>query len=73
MRSNVNPEDQEYIGNIWGWKFSLFGLVLILFLLGLMVYRHYSLGVPFGEMEVLFNEKTYYHSKLDSVQVDSIN
>ena len=22
--------DEEYIGNVWGWKFSLFGLVLIL-------------------------------------------
>lgn len=21
--------DDEYIGNVWGWKFSLFGLVLI--------------------------------------------
>lgn len=43
-----DPFDGEYIGNIWGWKFSLIGLVLILLLLGLMVYRHWALGVPFG-------------------------
>ncbi len=42
------PEEREYIGNIWGWKFSLFSLGLILLLAGIMLYRHVSLGVPFG-------------------------
>jgi hypothetical protein len=42
-------------GNIWGWKFSFYGLALILILLGLMVYRHISLGVPFGAPEVEVN------------------
>lgn len=46
-----DPFDGEYIGNIWGWKFSMIGLVLILLLLGLMVYRHWAMGVPFGEEE----------------------
>lgn len=46
-----DPFDGEYIGNIWGWKFSLFGLVLILLFLGLMLYRHAVLGVPFGMQE----------------------
>lgn len=27
------PDKTTYIGNIWGWKFSLFGLVLILSML----------------------------------------
>lgn len=45
------PEDPEYPGNIWGWKFSIFGLVLILIFGGLMVYRHVSMGIPFGEFE----------------------
>lgn len=43
-----DPAEREYIGNIWGWKFSLFSLGLILFLGGIMLYRHISLGVPFG-------------------------
>lgn len=40
-----DPMDGEYIGNIWGWKFSLMGLALILGLLALMSYRHYTMGV----------------------------
>lgn len=43
-----DPFDGDYIGNIWGWKFSLIGLILILLLFGLMVYRHLSMDVPFG-------------------------
>lgn len=43
-----DPFDGEYIGNIWGWKFSMIGLVIILLLLGIMLYRHWKLGVPFG-------------------------
>ncbi len=43
-----DPFDGEYIGNIWGWKFSLFGAALILLLFAVIVYRHYSLNVPIG-------------------------
>lgn len=43
-----DPFDGEYVGNIWGWKFSLIGLVLMLLLLSVMLYRHWKLGVPFG-------------------------
>ncbi len=43
-----DPFDGEYIGNIWGWRFSILGLLLLLMMTGLMAYRHYSLGVPFG-------------------------
>ncbi len=44
-----DPFDGEYIGNIWGWKFSMLGLALIVLMSALMIYRHISLGVPFGE------------------------
>ncbi|MCB0585818.1 MAG: hypothetical protein KDD06_10910 [Phaeodactylibacter sp.] len=43
-----DPFDGEYIGNIWGWKFSLFGAVLILVLLAIIAYRHYTMDVPLG-------------------------
>lgn len=43
-----DPFDGEYIGNIWGWRFSLLGLLLLVLMAGLMAYRHYSLGIPFG-------------------------
>ncbi len=39
--------DGEYIGNMWGWKFSLFALALILALLAIVFYRYYVLGIPF--------------------------
>lgn len=31
---------ERYVGNIWGWKFSMFSLILILFMVGLMVFRY---------------------------------
>jgi len=36
-------ENTDYIGNIWGWKFSLFGLVLILFM-SVLTYHSYKTG-----------------------------
>jgi len=34
--------EEEYLGNIWGWKVSFIGLGLLLFLIGLYAYRiHY--------------------------------
>ena len=32
--------DDAYVGNIWGWKFSIISLVFILILVGIMIYRH---------------------------------
>lgn len=29
QNSKENNEDSEYIGNIWGWKFSWWALVII--------------------------------------------
>ncbi len=46
-----SQEEPAYSGNLFSWRFSLFGLVLILVLLAIMAYRHYALDVPFG-----FNE-----------------
>jgi predicted MFS family arabinose efflux permease len=42
----VKPDsgvDKHYIGNMWGWKFSFFGLFLILALAILMVVRYTQL------------------------------
>jgi predicted MFS family arabinose efflux permease len=47
-KKKKDPWDGEYIGNLWGWRFSLIGLALIVAMVGIMVYRHYTLGVPFG-------------------------
>ncbi len=41
-------QDESYPGNIWGWKVSLIGAAVLILLLGLMIYRHITLDVPFG-------------------------
>jgi len=33
-------DEQGYVGNIWGWKFSLFSLILILVMLSVMGIRY---------------------------------
>jgi Arabinose efflux permease len=38
-----DPWDGEYIGNIWGWKFSFFSLFFLVALILLMWYRFESL------------------------------
>lgn len=45
------PDQESYMGNIWGWKFSIFGLILILLFVGLLVYRYLVLGVSINETE----------------------
>ena len=39
-----DPHDGEYIGNIWGWKVSMWGLAVMILLGSLMVYRHIKVG-----------------------------
>ncbi|GJM33014.1 MAG: hypothetical protein DHS20C18_20150 [Saprospiraceae bacterium] len=51
MSEENKDQEEEYVGNLFSWRFSLFGLALILVLIGIMAYRHYSLGVPFGFSE----------------------
>ena len=50
--------NDEYLGNIWGWKFSFVGLGLIVFFLVIMWYRHSRLGIPFGGSAVDTQEST---------------
>ena len=51
MTEKRDPFDGEYVGNVFGPKITLYGGLLILFFLGLMIYRHWSLGIPFGMEE----------------------
>lgn len=43
-----DPFDGDYVGNIWGWRFSIIGAIGLLLLTSLAAYRHYTLGVPIG-------------------------
>lgn len=70
-----DPFDGEYIGNIWGWKFSLWGLGLIVVLLGMILYRHNAMDVPFGlEEETPLNpiEQIKTTPLLDSLEKDTL-
>lgn len=40
--------NQPYFQNFWGRKFTNIAAILFIILLAWMIYRHYSLGVPFG-------------------------
>ncbi|NJC24749.1 hypothetical protein [Neolewinella antarctica] len=51
-----DPFDGDYIGNIFGWKVSLIGLGVILFFVGVLVYRTYALDVPIGFDDPLQSE-----------------
>ena len=42
----AKEEEAEYIGNIWGWKFSFVSLAIILATMGLMVLRYYTMDNP---------------------------
>ncbi|MFN7116196.1 MAG: hypothetical protein ACK4TA_05315 [Saprospiraceae bacterium] len=48
MKEQTNVPDQRppASGNIWGWKFSLISLGIILFMVALAAFRHWQLGVP---------------------------
>lgn len=48
MAEERDPFDGEYIGNIFGWKLSLIGLVVIVGFGLLIGIRHYVLDVPVG-------------------------
>lgn len=39
-----DPWDGEYIGNIWGWKFSFISLGFLIFMMLIMWYRFETLN-----------------------------
>jgi len=59
--------EDNYMGNIWGWRLSMIGLIVIVGLTSLIVYRHVTLDVPVG-----FEEKQEAPAA-DSTQADSLN
>ena len=42
--NDENEPQEDHSENIWGWKFSIFSLILILAMSGIMGYRHFVLG-----------------------------
>lgn len=42
LKSLQEQGEDEYLGNIWGWKNSFYGLGIILFFISLYLYRAYT-------------------------------
>lgn len=42
-------EEEEYLGNIWGWKVSFWGLFVIIFLM-VLIYLNWDSSIPFEEL-----------------------
>ena len=40
FKFNTEIDDDQYMGNIWGWKFSLFSLALLIILLIIAFFRY---------------------------------
>lgn len=53
-KSTSEENEDEYIGNMWGWKFSLFGLALMILLFVLMLVRKCQVEAETGEKIELF-------------------
>ncbi len=53
MKEQIKKEEEEYIGNMWGWKFSMLGLVVMLIFGSLFAYRIHKYGI-----ESVFNKDT---------------
>jgi predicted MFS family arabinose efflux permease len=56
-KRSIFPEQKdEYLGNMWGWKFSFIGLALLLFMLLLMGIRYYQVNIDSAGDQIEVNE-----------------
>lgn len=68
-KNDTRPTDpnDDYIGNMWGWKFSIFSLFLILLTLGVMIYRGED-AFEDAKQENLLEITTPHHEKIDTLK-----
>lgn len=53
--NNTETDKDNYLGNIWGWKVSLWGLFFIIFLIILM-YINWDSSVKMEELPLRIGE-----------------
>ena len=52
LKSLQEQGEDEYLGNIWGWKNSFYGLGVILFFLSLYLFRVYTVDPVVSTTEI---------------------
>ncbi len=72
LRPDDNP-DPPPSGNIFGWRISIIGLIIILILAGVAAYRTYSLDVPVGFDDPLEQPESrgYYQDKAEREKAEA--
>ena len=58
-KDNLENDESEYIGNIWGWKFSFISLGIIVVMLLIMYFRYTYIqnNPPNSEKQTITTEK----------------
>lgn len=71
QQDSTQNNGYQYIGNIWGWKFSFISLGIIVAMLLLMLYRHYAVVKtypPGSDKQTIIIEDD--SSRLESQSID---
>lgn len=61
MFENV-PDDDNYVGNIFGWKISIIGAIVLVLVCALIAYGHFT-----GKIDITTGEPI--HTIIDSTQI----
>ncbi len=72
MKDSNNHTNDAPSGNIWGWRFSYISLGIILFFVGVIVLRHWMLGIPFNPSTIQAPSSTVQDSSKIETKSDSL-
>ena len=65
-----DPFDGDYIGNIWGWKFSFIGLGMIVFFGAIILYREMTVGEEFRQRQQ--QEQLMQPDSTNNIEADTL-
>ncbi|NJN77833.1 MAG: hypothetical protein HC803_05470 [Saprospiraceae bacterium] len=61
MFENV-PDDSQYVGNIFGWKISIIGAIVLVLVIAIIAYGHFT-----GKVDITTGQPI--HTIIDSTNV----
>lgn len=62
----LEEEGNPYMGNIWGWKVSLWGLVVLLAMIALIGYGQYNGLIDIRKTDPFPTTEDYIKSRTDT-------